>query len=165
MCESVKKNRFFKAVDKIERRDLSKPSVFLAGSIDGGEAHDWQERVTTKLKFSHCNIFNPRREEWDESWEQSLNSANFYEQVNWEIDALEEADVIALYFADGSKSPISLLEFGMFVKSNKLVVYCDDFYRKGNVDVVCQRFGIPVFTDEESWISCIKRKLKLCVKK
>ena len=47
-----------------------------------------------------------------------------------------------------SKSPITLLEFGMFAKSGKLIVCCPkEFYRYGNIQVVCYKYNIPLFDD------------------
>jgi hypothetical protein len=55
---------------------------------------------------------------------------------------MERADLIALYLSPGTKSPISLLELGLYASSGKLVVCCPEgFWRKGNVDIVCKRYG------------------------
>lgn len=145
-----------------------KKSMFLAGTIDMGNSHDWQADVSEAFKLMKVTLFNPRRDGWDSSWTQDLNSPQFNQQVNWELDALDKADIIAMYFGDGSKSPISLLELGLYAshktgmfgdEDTKVVVYCNDFYRKGNVDIVCQRYGIPVFTNEETWINELKRRI------
>lgn len=43
-----------------------------------------------------------------------------------------------------TKAPITLLELGLFATSGKLVVCCPEgYFRKGNVDIVCRRHGIP----------------------
>lgn len=43
-------------------------------------------------------------------------------------------------------SPISLLEFGLYAKSGKLKVVVDQaFWRKGNIDIVCQKYNIEQF--------------------
>jgi hypothetical protein len=139
--------------------DRSRPWIFLAGSIDMGAAEDWQDELANEFKSKKCVWFNPRRSDWDSSWKQGLNEKQFYEQVQWELDHLEQCDIIALYFANGSQSPISLLELGLHAKDDKVVVYCDDFYRKGNVDIVCQRYNIPVFTDKETWKYEIERRI------
>jgi len=111
---------------EIERRH-QRPSLFLAGSIEMGAAEDWQSRLITELRPVEGTIFNPRRDDWDSSWEQSINNRHFREQVEWELDALEAATLIAMYFAPGTKSPISLLELGLFAITppghNRLVVY------------------------------------------
>jgi hypothetical protein len=118
-------------------------SVFLAGSIELGSAGDWQTVVEEKLSKTDIVIFNPRRDNWDASWTQNKDNPQFREQVEWELNALERADIIAMYFEPDTKSPITLLEFGLFAHTNKMVVCCPDgFWRKGNVDIVCDRHGI-----------------------
>jgi hypothetical protein len=67
------------------------------------------------------------------------------------LDALEFADTILMHFVPDAKSPISLLELGLFAQSGKMLVSCPDgFWRKGNVEVVCDRFDIPLFDDLDS---------------
>ncbi len=118
-------------------------SVFLAGSIEMGNADDWQARIEQRLACSDIIIFNPRRDEWDASWIQRIENPQFRQQVEWELAAQEKASLIAMYFDPATKAPISLLELGLFSKSGKLIVCCPEgFWRKGNVDIVCQRYHI-----------------------
>lgn len=120
--------------------------VFLAGSIEMGAAEDWQRLAEEALADCEVTIFNPRRDDWDSSWEQRIHNPEFNHQVNWEMDRLEEADHILMYFAPGTKSPISLLELGLHAKDEKLIVVCPDgFWRKGNVEIVCLREGIWLY--------------------
>lgn len=140
---------------------INSKSIFLAGSIEQDKATRWQDEVIEKLKQYNYTILNPRRKMWDASWEQRIDNPNFKEQVNWELDALGKADVILMYFDPNTKSPISLLELGLFAKSGKLVVCCPDgFWRKGNVDIVCQRFGIMQVEGLEEAIFLIKNKIQ-----
>lgn len=135
----------YKAPENIEARSASLPSVFLAGSIEMDKAVDWQKDCEAVLGSSH-NVFNPRRAFWDSSWKQEASNPQFNEQVNWELNALEQADTIIMYFAEGTKSPISLLEFGLYAQSGKMKVVChQDFWRKGNIDVVCARYNVPQY--------------------
>jgi len=121
----------------------SSRSVFLAGSIEMGKAINWQSEMENLLSGIPGVIYNPRRDDWDSTWVQSINSPQFFEQVTWELTALESASVIALYFAAGTKSPISLLELGLFARTGKVIVCCPEgFWRKGNVDIVCARYNI-----------------------
>lgn len=118
-------------------------SVFLAGSIEQDKAENWQNYIIEKLANTNITIFNPRRESWNENWKQSIDNPQFKEQVLWELEALEKADLIAMYFSPATKSPISLLELGLFARSEKMIVCCPKgFWRKGNVDIVCEKFGI-----------------------
>lgn len=146
--------KHYKAPDR--KIDFNLPSIFLAGSIEMGVAENWQDKIADALKYELVILFNPRRDDWDASWEQSIKNPNFVEQVEWELDMLNAADWIVMYFDPNTKSPISLLELGLHAKSGKLIVCCPDgFWRKGNVEVICQRYQIPVYNDLDSFIEKI----------
>jgi hypothetical protein len=135
----------YKAPEPIENRTKTLKSVFLAGSIEMDKAIDWQKQCEQELSTTY-NVFNPRRTSWDSSWKQDISNPTFKEQVTWELKSLEEADHIIMFFSGNTKSPISLLEFGLYAKSNKLLVVCEsDFWRKGNVDVVCELYNVQQF--------------------
>lgn len=119
------------------------PTVFLAGSIEMGKAENWQQRVEQELSECDGVILNPRRDDWDSSWTQSIDNPQFKEQVEWELLAMEESDTIAMYFDPTTKSPISLLELGLHARTKKLIVCCPEgFWRKGNVDILCEKYMI-----------------------
>jgi len=139
--------------------------VFLAGSIEMGKAELWTHRVTEQFPYDVV-FYNPRRDDWDSSWVQDINNPNFYEQVSWEMDMLDISDVIFMYFDPATKSPISLLELGIYSErcryahDMKMIVCCPEgFWRKGNVDIVCRKQGIPVFDNMETAIIELKRLL------
>jgi hypothetical protein len=135
----------------------ARPLVFLAGSIDEGRAEPWQDRVTEALADVEGTLLNPRRPDWDASWRQSIDNPPFREQVEWELDGLERADVIAMYFAPGSQAPITLLELGLFAQSGKLVVACPDgYWRRGNVEIVCRRFGARFVDTLDALIAALR---------
>jgi hypothetical protein len=138
--------------------------IFLAGSIEEGTADDWQQTIIDSLVgVSPVVILNPRRDNWDASIKQDINNPIFYEQVTWELDMLESADIIVVYFDPTTKSPISLLELGLFADDiDKFIICCcpDGFWRKGNVDIVCQRCGIPVFTNLETLLVELKVRIE-----
>lgn len=116
------------------------PSVFLAGSIEMGTAEDWQTQVQRSLSDLDVLILNPRRDEWDASWEQSINNPAFREQVEWELVGLERATVVAMYFAPATKAPVTLLELGLSARADRLLVCCPQgYWRRGNVEVVGRR--------------------------
>lgn len=125
---------------------VSKPyfkKVFLAGSIEMGKAEDWQKRIIKDLSNNTIIFLNPRRKDWDSSWEQDISDPQFKEQVEWELNGLEKADIIVLYFDPETKSPISLLELGLHAHEDKMIVLCPKgFWRKGNVDIVCKKYGV-----------------------
>jgi hypothetical protein len=106
---------------------------------------------------------NPRRDAWDSTWAQSITDARFREQVTWELDALDLADVVAMWFAPETKAPITLLELGLHVRSGRVVVGCPDgFWRRGNIEVVCERFGVPLAGDWASFVAAVEHKLEAC---
>jgi len=152
------KAQILKPTDKGEQRH--RVSVFLAGSIEMGAAEDWQTHVQNKLADFPVTIFNPRRDEWDSSWEQRETNPQFNHQVNWEMNRLEEASIIFMYFSPETKSPISLLELGLHAQDNIIVCCPDGFWRKGNVEIVCSRNGIPLFDNIERAIASLVSKLK-----
>ena len=118
-------------------------AVFLAGSIEQGQAAAWQIAIENELSNTDILIFNPRRDIWNPEITHSKSDPQFREQVDWELTALEKANLIAMYFDPATKSPISLLELGLYAHSGKLIVCCSEgFWRKGNVDIVCNRYGI-----------------------
>ena len=123
--------------------------VFLAGTIDMGNSEDWQSRVEEYFEeYRDITLLNPRRDDWDPTWKQEFENPHFYQQVNWELRGLELADKIIMYLDPDSKSPISLLELGLYAKSEKLLVCCPEgFWRKGNVDIMCENFNIPLYND------------------
>lgn len=121
-------------------------SVFLAGSIDQGRAAEWQHELTTMLSTQRIQFLNPRRPDWNTAWTE--DDPQFIEQVTWELDHLDAADIIVMYFAPGSQTPISLLELGLYAKHPNLIVCCPSgYWRKGNVDIVCRRHKIATVPD------------------
>ena len=140
-------------------------SVFLAGSIEMGKAEDWQTQVINSLKEQEgavtCTVLNPRRDDWDSSWVQSIENPQFREQVEWELNAMDAATLIIMNFCPETQSPITLLELGLHARSGKLVVCCPKgFWRRGNVEVVCQRFGIKLVESFDELIEYTKAYLR-----
>ncbi len=136
--------KIYKAPEEIPLQ-IDLKTIFLAGSIEMDKAVDWQKKCEELLQDQFV-VFNPRRNEWDSSWSQTIENPNFKEQVNWELNALEKADIIIMFFAENTMSPISLLEFGLYAQTNKMkVVVEENFWRKGNIDIVCERYSVEQF--------------------
>jgi hypothetical protein len=137
-------------------------SIFLAGSIEMGVAEDWQTRLTTAMALGGIEIaiFNPRRDDWDSSWVQSIHDKQFNQQVTWEIDHLLKASLIVFYFDPNTKSPITLMELGLISGQFRDAVVCcpDGFWRKGNVEMICDRFNIPMVESLEELIQYVKQR-------
>ncbi len=135
-------------------------SVFLAGSIEMGRAEAWQAVVEGALADLSVAVLNPRRDEWDASWVQSIDNHLFRGQVEWELDGLDLATVVAVYFAPTTQAPITLLELGLFARSGKLVVCCPaGYWRRGNVEVVCARYGVPLVQNLSDLVQAVRGRL------
>ncbi len=134
--------------------------VFLAGSIDQGHADDWQAAIAAALGDLDIVMLNPRRDAWDATWRQSIENPEFRDQVTWELDGLERANRIAVWFAPASRAPITLLELGLHARGGKLVVGCPPgFWRRGNVEVVCERFAIPLVASWDDFVAAVRASL------
>lgn len=138
--------------------------IFLAGSIEMGKAPDWQTKVANYFEhidpYDNVGLINPRRDTWDNSWEQSISNPKFYEQVDWENRYLRESQFIYMYLSPETKSPISLLELGLFAQSGKMIVTCPKgFWRKGNVDYVCDKYNIPEFENLDTSLEYLRNQL------
>lgn len=135
-------------------------TIFLAGSIEMGVAENWQQKAESLLADSHYTILNPRRDDWDSTWEQKIDNPKFYEQVNWELQGIEDSEYILMYFDPATKSPITLLELGLIagISPEKLIVVCPQgFWRKGNVDIICDRYRISTAETIEDAVHKIPR--------
>lgn len=141
--------------------------IFLAGSIDMGSSEDWQTEIYNRLvtieadNVSNIEVYNPRRDSWDSTWTQEQSNSEFNYQVNWELNNIEDSDIVFFNILPDSKSPITLMELGLCAgKEKKAIVCCPDgFYRKGNVDVVCTRYGIQQYTDIDSAFGALLTEL------
>ncbi|RXZ35708.1 hypothetical protein EO081_06240 [Sphingomonas desiccabilis] len=141
-------------------QDHAHPRVFLAGSIDMGKAADWQAELVKRLGDLDVTILNPRRAGWNPAWKPEASEPHFREQVEWELGALESADVIVLYLAPGTQSPVSLLEMGLHARSGKLIILCPPgFWRKGNVDITAERYGIRQVDSMEALTAEVRRRV------
>ncbi|WP_353570614.1 nucleoside 2-deoxyribosyltransferase domain-containing protein [Candidatus Albibeggiatoa sp. nov. BB20] len=139
----------------------ARPSVFLAGTIDNGNSEDWQAVLETRLTDLDVSILNPRRDHWDASLEQSIHNPQFKQQVVWELNGLDAVSVIFMYFAPNSQSPITLLELGLMAASKKiLIVSPQNFWRRGNIEVVAERYQIPLIDNLDMGIEMLRDSLQ-----
>ena len=83
--------------------DLAR-TIFLGGSISG--AANWQTEAT-KLLLPHFHIFNPRRDHYEK-----LDPAVEREQITWEFQHLNLAEIALFYFSHETVAPITLFEYG-----------------------------------------------------
>ena len=138
---------------------IESPIIFLAGSIEQGTAEDWQAEVGGACEDLGVVFLNPRRDSWNSSWDQRVDNPQFRQQVEWELDGLERAAMIIFYFAPNTRSPVTLLELGLHAASGKAVVCCPDgFWRKGNVDITCNRYSVPQVDSLQDLVGIIRER-------
>lgn len=148
--------------------------LFLAGSIEMGKAVNWQQEVIEAFENSTIPIaiYNPRRAVWDASLEQSSTCETFRHQVTWEQKYLDKCNIVLMNLLPDTYSPISLLELGQLTHhmkkepgefpSKEVVVVCPKgFWRRGNVEMVCIMFKIPLYETLAEGIAHIKTHLQL----
>jgi len=135
---------------------VAKFSIFLAGTIDMGNSEDWQAKLTKALSSYDIAIYNPRRDDWESSWKQEASCDQFRQQVCWEQQALHDASFRIFVFLGSSKSPITLLELGQFLNYPGAVCCEPEFYRRGNVEIVCKLANMPLFDTVEQLITHLK---------
>lgn len=151
--------KIFKPVEK------ETVSVFLAGSIEMNKAVRWQDRVQNELSGYNINIYNPRREDWNSDWKQSISEPAFVEQVAWEVRHIEKADIVYFYIDPNTMSPITLWELGLMMKhAHKIIVCCPEgYWRKGNIDVYSKIFGYALVDNFEVSMDLLKQKVERLV--
>ena len=122
-----------------EKNDIT---LFLAGGITN--CPDWQKEVIKGLEgIDSLVIFNPRRENFP------IHDPNAsFEQIKWEFDMLEKANIFTMYFSDGeSDQPICMYELGRNILrmqmiyptdwQDRIVITCNEGYKRKN-DVLIQ---------------------------
>ena len=143
----------------------NKVSIFLGGSIEMGNAENWQKTFIERMdergyskregRYEYI-ILNPRRPDWDNTLEQSIENPQFFQQVIWELSYLERCSHRVFYFAKDTLSPITLLELGKFHSlGNTYVCFHPEYKRAGNLEIFCNRYNLTVYPDLDSIITKI----------
>lgn len=153
-----------------KRPPLSDLTVFLAGTIDQGNSRDWQSDIIKELSvvpvsYGDVSFVNPRRPDWDSNWHD--NHPELIKQIRWELSELQHASLILMWIEPHSKSPITLLEMGLFANRDNLVIGCpDEFYRSTNVRETAkfmrrEHHSVVKFTNTwEKFVITAKREFK-----
>ncbi|KAK4176941.1 hypothetical protein QBC36DRAFT_328173 [Triangularia setosa] len=126
-----------------------KKTVFLAGTTTRTDGPEWRDTLFQSILHLPITVYNPLRPDWDSSWREDINFAPFREQVEWEFDMLNQADLVVVYFGPQTDAPISLLEFGLSARSGRVAVCCHkDYKKRGNVEIVSRKLGLKVLDAE-----------------
>lgn len=154
------------APNSLSYLDPKDTKIFLGGSIEMGKAVNWQQEFIKKYKKQkNLVLLNPRRPDWDSSWVQDPTpGTQFHEQVTWELKAQELADIIVYNFVADTASPITLLELGLFARpsSGKMVLVCcpKEYFRYGNVSIVCDEFQVPFVENMEDLYKLVDKLME-----
>lgn len=153
----LKQHKDFKHCMPPRKPEYGNFSLFTAGSIEMGAAVQWQQRLVDHLCDLPITITNPRRGHWDPNVNAKREDPDFFSQVEWELDALTNADVICYFFDCATVSPVTLMELGLWAHSGKIIVCCDQrYWRQGNVDIVCERYGIPYVSSFSQLVPAVR---------
>lgn len=144
-------------------------SIFLAGTT---EFAAWRRTFLDALGVLHragetppphpsATVYDPFQPNWTGDWREDLGDACFRAQAEWELEKQEQAAVVVVFFDERAKSPVSLLELGLCARSGKAVVGCQrGYWKRGNVQAVCQRYGVPMADDLDGLVKLVADKLK-----
>lgn len=119
-------------------------SVFLAGGITN--CPEWQKDIIKKLNDLSSEklvVFNPRRDNFPIG-----DKTASYNQIQWEFDKLNKADIFSIYFTSGkSTQPICMYELGRYITimqhrfpidwENRIIISVEDGYVRKE-DVIIQ---------------------------
>lgn len=163
-------------------------TVFLAGTTTAANdgSGDWRDVLCEKLSKHPITIYNPLRTDWDATWRNDVNCTPFREQTQWELDCQTRADLVVVYLGPHTDAPVSLLEFGLVAglaagsgpaatatsedeksetkkKKKKQVLVCahEGYKKRGNVQLLCQKFGIEMVDTVEDFPPAVLRMLNL----
>lgn len=117
-----------------------KKRIFLAGSMDVNVTNTWRNSIVNEL-YNTYDFFDPTIDNHD-----NLTDTQMRNHILWELKALELSDIVLLNLLPESKSPISLIELGMYVKTNKLIVVCpEEFYTSRYLEELCSYYKVDLY--------------------
>ena len=136
-------------------------SVFLAGTTSKVDTNDWRQTLATSLSDMPVTIYNPYRPDWDSSWREDIHFAPYRQQVEWELDKQDKADIVVVFFHPATQAPVSLLEFGLCARvPRKAIVVCPEgYWKRANVQIVCKKFGVEMVDNIEGLKEAVVKRL------
>ncbi|KAK7943622.1 uncharacterized protein PG986_012735 [Apiospora aurea] len=138
-------------------------TVFLAGTTTAANdgSGDWRVALCTTLSTHPITFYNPLRPDWDASWRNDAACAPFREQTQWELDRQTRAGLVVVYLGPHTDAPVSLLELGLVTNKQVLVCAHEGYKKRGNVQLLCQKFGIEMVDTTADFPLAILRMLNL----
>lgn len=136
-------------------------SLFLAGPTEIPWRAGFIAALGRRLAAS-ATVFDPFQPSWDGTWRKDADAdPRFAAQVEWELARQDSATAVAVFFHAESKAPVSLLELGLCARSGKAVVGCEPgYWKRGNVQAVCRRYGVPLADSLDGLVGLAAEKLR-----
>ncbi|KAI0846366.1 hypothetical protein F5Y00DRAFT_144511 [Daldinia vernicosa] len=161
MTQTHPRNQTIFAPSRVDHNGIM--SIFLAGTTTRtDDTRDWREVLTESLADLPLTVINPYRSDWDSSWREDITCKPFREQVEWELDMQEKSHIVVIFFHPETGAPISLLELGLCARAKKAIVVCPDgYHKKGNVQIVCQRYGLEIAENFDTLKETIVKRLPI----
>ncbi|MFK7786732.1 MAG: nucleoside 2-deoxyribosyltransferase domain-containing protein [Crocinitomicaceae bacterium] len=114
--------------------------IFLAGSMAQESSSNWRKTVVNQFGDTY-HFFVPTHPNHDQTGDDEMKT-----HIEWELNGLAKADFILLNFLADARSPISMVEMGMYIQSGKLIVVCPkNFYKRRYVETLCEKYTTPLF--------------------
>jgi Nucleoside 2-deoxyribosyltransferase like len=137
--------------------NTSKKSIFLAGTITE-DPTNWQQLLVEALKDFDIVIYNPRRAKFPMD-----DPSAALEQITWEYEMLNSASMISFYFAPDTISPITLLELGRFLMTQKplAIGVAPTYKRKQDVEIQTRlaRPEVPIVYSLKNLVEVVSEQL------
>jgi len=92
------------------------PHIFVAGGISN--TANWQNSMIELLSDEGVVTYNPRREHYS-----TLEPKLLVEQITWEYENLQKADMILFWFSNQTLCPITLYELGRWGNSSHKTIF------------------------------------------
>ncbi len=93
----------------------SRPAIFLGGHCGG---RDWRGEMFQRFEQSEVTFVNPRRSFAD----PELDPARHAEQVAWDREAIEYADIVIFWLGEGLVNQAARVEIGFAIGKDKTVL-------------------------------------------
>lgn len=136
---------------------LNEKIIFLSGSTENSDKDSWQDKLLKELEDLNVTMLNPYRADYN-----SLSDSELTKQIEWELDGLERADIVAIYFDSSTKAAITLLELGLSAKNKTVVIFCEGkFWKHKEVTVVAKKYKLSVFDNYDNFVKKIKHEIGL----
>ncbi|SEC82566.1 Nucleoside 2-deoxyribosyltransferase like [Tenacibaculum sp. MAR_2009_124] len=143
----------YKSDKNLPQKSNSKKLVFLAGSLSIDKIDNWRNTLVNSYS-TNFDFIDPTNDNY-----VLLNTSQMEKHINWELEGLELSDIIFMNLLPESKSPISMVELGLYAKSNKLIICCPEiFYQYRYIKTIAKKYNAALFTELEKGIQHLKKE-------